>query len=160
MKFLAFNSTGSRWDPEASSFNHQDEPSGCKVISWSAEWLSFLSINSPTNRASYLDSCLPSCNSVRPAASRLREQTFYWLLGKHRQIISLLLMISLSLFTRNYFVISACPGVSIPNVCMACSTISKPSKNRSVACVNYPTRTEMFYISDPPPRSSIIFLPR
>jgi hypothetical protein len=32
----------------------------------------------------YLESCLPRCHSVYPAASKSREQAFYWLLRKHR----------------------------------------------------------------------------
>jgi hypothetical protein len=65
-----------------------------------------------TIRASYLESCFPSCHSVCPAASMSREQAFYWLLRKHRYSIPLLLMISLSLLAVNYFVKPACVGVS------------------------------------------------
>jgi hypothetical protein len=50
-----------------------------------------------TIRTSYLEICLPSCHSVRPAASRSREQAFYWLLRKHRSSVPLLLMISFCL---------------------------------------------------------------
>jgi hypothetical protein len=65
-----------------------------------------------TTRANYLESCLPSCHSVCPAAKRSREQVFYWLLRKHLSSIPLLLMISLSLLTVNNFIKPACAGVS------------------------------------------------
>jgi hypothetical protein len=76
-------------------------------------------------RASYLDSCLHSCRSVCPAASRSREKAFYWLLKKHPYSIPLLLMISISLPAVNYFVFLACVGVCRYWLVTARNTTSK-----------------------------------
>jgi len=53
-------------------------------------------------RSSCVEICLISCHSVCPAASRSREQAFYWPLRKHRWNIPLLLMFSFFILTVCY----------------------------------------------------------
>jgi hypothetical protein len=111
----------------------------------------------PTIRASYLESCLPRCHSVCPAASRSHEQAFYWLLRKHRHGIPSLLMISFKTWINllNLLVLV----LAIADVCHRTQYFEQVVERSEGTNISIHTHRQTFR-SDPSPSPTLIRLPR